>query len=314
VSAKTQPTASFQAASDAIADWKDDVLTGTPPVRWPVGHGALDRIDIGPGTVTLFGAAPNAGKSALTMQLVVDGLRLTPNLRALVASVEMSLGALLDRQLARLGGLDLTLIRNRQLGAEHADRLDRGLAILGSLADRLAFLRPPYDLLNVATSADEFNADLILLDYIQRIPPPESNGDRRGAVDATMGHLRRFADEGLAILAVSAVGRQKDARGASSYAGLNLASFRESSELEFGADSAYLLVEETKRGADAVTLLNVKNRHGEARDIPLRFDRALQRFESDEAAPNSPEATCEQKAALAALWARTPTANGEGDE
>ena len=62
---------------------------------------------------------------------------------------------------------------------------------LEAIGERLAFVRPPFDLENVAASADAFHADLIVLDYIQRIPPPGTHGDRRGAVDANMNYLRQ---------------------------------------------------------------------------------------------------------------------------
>jgi hypothetical protein len=54
-------------------------------------------------------------------------------------------------------------------------------------------------------------------------------------------HMLADIIEGL--VAAAAIGRTKDSKGRSSYDGdgLNLASFRESSELEFGADDAFLL-------------------------------------------------------------------------
>jgi hypothetical protein len=103
------------------------------------------------------------------MQWLIDALTLTPNLRALVCNVEMSPSTLLDRQLARLSDIDLSLIRYRRLGAEHTEAIQQGTDALELLADRLAFLRPPFGLKNVAASADVFRADLLLLDYIQRI-------------------------------------------------------------------------------------------------------------------------------------------------
>ena len=81
---------------------------------------------------------------------------------------------LLDRQLARLSGIALNVIRYRKLGAEHTDRIQRAMNTLETIGDRLCFLRPPFTLENVAAVADEFQASLILLDYIQRIPPPGS--------------------------------------------------------------------------------------------------------------------------------------------
>lgn len=305
----------FRPAADLLGEWRQGILQGTPPTLYPVGTGDLARLEIGPGVVTLIGGAPGQGKTSLSMQLVFDALALTPDLRALVCNVEMSPDVLLDRQLARLADLDLTLIRHRRLGAEHADRLDRGLNALGPLCDRLAFVQPPFDLANVAASADAFDAGLIVLDYIQRIGPPGEQGDRRGSVNATMGYLRQFADAGTAFIVVAAVSRSRDSKGRSSYSeGLNLASFRESSELEFGADDAFIIA--TGDGDDSpsrVVLKHLKSRHGEARDIELTFDRARQRFTP--AAPIRPKSEPDGKLrdSLKVLWETTRPAP-DGDE
>jgi replicative DNA helicase len=285
--------ATFHSAADLLHDWRDSVLTGKPPVFYPIGRGALARIEIGPKLVTLIGGAPGAGKTAFVMQGVVDALRLSPTLKAVVCNVEMPAEVLLDRQLARLSGIDLKTIRYRRLGDEHAERIDNALNELERVADRLCFVRPPFNLSNVAQMVDDFGADLILLDYIQRIPPPGDYGDKRSAVDATMSYLREFADTGVAVVVVAAVGRTKDKQGRSSYDGdgLNLASFRESSELEFGADDAFILV--NGKSTDEVVLRHLKARHSEAQDLTMRFDRACQRFEvpSYDWNPDGPIAT-----------------------
>ena len=55
-----------------------------------------------------------------------------------------------------------------------------------------------------------------------------------------------------------------------------MASFRDSSEIEFGLDDAYILTtgeEPTER-----TLKHLKSRNGECRDIVLEFDGSIQRF------------------------------------
>lgn len=296
--------------ADALASWREDVLTGKPPVLYPVGAGELARLEIGPGIVWLLGGAPGAGKTALSMQLLLDALRLTPHLRAAVCNIEMPPTELLNRQLARLSGVDLSTIRHRRLTADHAGRIDQGLATLEELAERLCFVRPPYDLANVAATADAFDAGLLLLDYIQRIPPPGEHGDKRGAVDATMNYLRQFADTGVAVMVISAVGRGRDSKGRSSYTeGLSLASFRESSELEFGADDALILAPD--EDGDGVTLRHLKSRYGEPKDIDLAFDGKLQRFTPR----SSPADSGKLQTALAALWKRTaPAGEDEGSE
>jgi replicative DNA helicase len=129
-------------------------------------------------------------------------------------------------------------------------------------------------------------------------------------------YLRQFADAGTAVLVLSAIGRTKDSKGRSSYAGdgLNLASFRESSELEFGADDAFILTPDDDQG-DAVTLRHLKSRYGECRDIEVTFDRQHQRFASAEGDQGPRPDAAKVKSALAALWAKTaPAADHEGGE
>src|SRR5262249_11950913 len=110
-------TAHFQPAADILDGWRTDILTGKAPTLYPIGAGELARIELGPGVVALIGGAPGAGKTAFVMQAVLDALTLTPGLKALVCNVEMSPSVLLDRQLARLSGIDLTTIRHRRLTA-----------------------------------------------------------------------------------------------------------------------------------------------------------------------------------------------------
>lgn len=300
-------TASFTPAAEVIAGWREDVLSGKPPTLFPGGEGALAGVEIGPGLVTLFGGPPGGGKTALVMQLVVDALRLTPMFKALVANVEMPPGVLLDRQLARVSGIDLHTVRHRKLGADHSSHLAAGLAALEVLTPRLAFVRSPWTLENVARSADTFGANVLVLDYIQRFAPPGQHAHRKAAVDASMEYVRGFADAGVAAVVVAAVGRQRDDKGRSGYGGLGLASFRESSELEYGVDDAFLLVRDDPDGSAAVALRHVKSRHGEPLDLPLRFTGALQRFD-----PAGDTTKRGLAAAVRDVWATQ--ADGEWDE
>lgn len=201
---------------------------------------------------------------------------------------------------------------------------------MAGFADRLAFVPPPFNLASVAAATDAFEGGLLVLDYIQRIPPPGEHADKRGSVDASMNHLRQFAEAGVGVVVISAVGRGKDTKGRSTYDGdaLNLASFRESSELEFGCDDAFILAPDAKNPALRV-LRHLKSRHGEARDIGLGFDGATQRFTSlSQGSPASePEgkgkggrSRCragdkpEARARLAGLWERTAPASEDDPE
>lgn len=307
--------ASFVSGVDAVDRWREDLLSGKPPVLYRVAEsGPLANIELGPGRIALFGGAPGAGKTAFVMQSVFDALRLSPTLRAVVCNVEMNAGTLLDRQLSRLAGVPLDAIQSRQIGTNYADRVDFGLGTLEELAERVAFCRPPFDLANVAATADAFaplggtGGLLLVLDYIQRIAPPGSIGDKRGSVDEAMSYLRQFADAGAAVVVVSSVGRQRNKKGSSTYDAneLNLASFKESGELEFGADVAFILGP-TEQG---VVLKHLKNRHGECRDIALRFEGRFQRFE----AMANEQQGGGLSAGLRDLWNSTEPVRGEAWE
>lgn len=305
----TMTNAKFVCAADSLDGWRDDVLTGKPPTFYRIADsGPLTRIEIGPQLITLIGGAPGSGKTAFVMQSVVDALRLNPKLRAVVANIEMPQSVLLDRQLSRLSGVPLPFIRYRQLNELHAERIDAAMGTLEGIAERLCFVRPPFDLVNVAATVDAFaplasgEGVLMVLDYIQRISPPGTQGDKRGSVDMAMNYLRQFADAGAAVVVVSAVGRQKDKQGRSTYAGdsMNLASFKESGELEFGADDAFILAP-TDGASDLRELKHLKARHTEPSDIELRFDGATQSFEALEPGTADPTGL---SAALAELWDR----------
>lgn len=311
--------AKFITASDAFATWKSDILSGKSPTFYRIAErGPLSKLEIGPKLVTLFGGAPGAGKTAFVCQAVVDAMRLDENLRAVVCNVEMGPDVLLDRQLSRLSGVPLTNIRHRNLGSEHADRIAIGFEAIESINPRLCFVRPPFTLENIAATVDEFapltGADdrlLIVADYIQRIPVTSaaSQGDRRGAIDAAMSYLRAFAEAGAAVLVVSSVGRQKDSAGRSSYSGelMNLASFKESGELEFGADDAFIL---TASSSTDRLLSQHKARYGETGAIKLAFNGAVQQFEATEATSHS-NADGSLLATLQDLWDDEPSAGGQ---
>jgi replicative DNA helicase len=319
-------TAKYVTGDAVFAGWRDDVLTGKGPVVFP--H-TLPVPEISPGHVTLLGGAPTAGKTALVMQCVVEALRHTDTLRALVCNVEMSPTALLDRQLARLSGVEAEVIRHRRFTAEHADRLDAGLATVESFVDRLAFLESPFDLANVAHAADAHGADVIVLDYLQRIMPPGDVADPRLRANAVMDMLRQFAGQGCAVLALSAVGRSRDNAGRSTYSGaaMSLASYRDSGELEYGADDAFLLAPVNDTDPNVVRLSHLKCRHGAQHSVDLNFDRARQSFTLLDARPAPPPPPARGKRGrkpqratthpdfsperLAELWKSTPSAPGD---
>lgn len=270
-------TGRFVAGADLFRAWSEDVRTGTGPVLY---RHAFPYPEIGPGLVTLIGGAPASGKTTLCNQIGVEMLRFNPRVRILFCNCEMAPSALMDKTLARLAGLDAHDIRHRRIDEAHQERVATAMATIAEICDRMAFMTAPFDIRNVAASADAFGANVLVLDYIQRFTIPTSDAEARQRLNRVMDYLRQFAAAGVAVLAISAVGRGRDKQGRASYASdtLTLASFRDTSELEFGADDALILSAPDPEFPDRVRLAHLKARHGMQVSQELDFDRRVQSF------------------------------------
>jgi replicative DNA helicase len=265
-------TPTFTTGADLFGSWLADVQRGEPPVRYTLPP-PFDGLDIRPGRLILFGGAPGVGKTAALLQVGIDLLRGNPAARLLMANVEMAPVLLAERIVSRLTAVPLSAIADRTLAADQLDRVRAAVAALTPIAGRLAFLHAPFGLEHVAAAGTAFGANVLMIDYIQRFVGDAAK-DKREQLETAATVLRRFCDAGAAVLVASAVARQKHA-GGSTYRGLNLASFRGSSELEYGADSAYVLVP-TEGGG--INFQCEKNRYGAVADIPTAFDGTIQKF------------------------------------
>jgi replicative DNA helicase len=279
----TRPLATV---ADLYRAWSDDVLSEDPPPTWSIGDPAFDHVEVAPGRIILLGGAPGAGKTALLLQWLCGILDTEPDARVLIANVEMSPHQLLTRQLSRLSGVALTDIRKRRVKPDDYARLGSAMERVRSYGDRLGFASTPRKLDAVRSAAAAHRADVLCLDYVQRIEPEGKFSAMRERTNALMSELRSLADGGAAILAAAALTRSRDGKGRSTYGGahLSLASFRESSELEYGADAAFLLTpaeDDDKRPVRSMLLRQEKSRDGETTDAALVFDRRVQRFDPD---------------------------------
>lgn len=266
-------TPTYTTGADLFGSWFADVERGEPPVRYGLPD-PFAGLDVRPDRLFLFGGAPGGGKTAAMMQVGIDLLRQNDAVRLLVANVEMTPARLVERVVSRLSAVPLTAIADRTLTPGERDRVRAAVASLKPVAGRLAFQHAPFALEHVAAAGTAFGANVLILDYIQRFTVGDGKGDKREQLETAATVLRRFCDAGAAVLVASAVARQKHA-GGSTYKGLNLASFRGSSELEYGCDAAYLLVPD---GSDGIVFQCEKNRYGAVADLVTRFDGTTQTF------------------------------------
>jgi replicative DNA helicase len=242
--------------------------------RWIPGP-PFDTLDVRPGRVLMIGAPPAVGKTTLALQLVTDLLDRYPALRCVVGNVETAPPVLLDKLLARFAGVEFMALMNRELLADERRRVDAAIDQRADLLDRRTFLDAPFTVPAVFAAMKVLDARLAVVDYVQRFSAADK--DDRAKLDAVMGQVRLLANAGAAVVVISSVARQKSKNGSSTYAGLSMAAFRGSAELEFGADSTFLLHSDPASGV--ARLECVKERFGRLRDIPLRFCGEFQRFD-----------------------------------
>lgn len=258
-----------------VARWRASVRENKPAVRY-LAPAPFESIDIRPGRMVLLGGAPGAGKTAAMLQLGIGIVQSNPDVRLLIANAEMAPDLLFDRMASRMSGVPLSAITDRTMTAEQVQTVDTIGETIEGMSDRLLVLESPSTIEEVAHAATEFQANVLIFDYLQIFTLGEESDSETQTLKRISIALRQFCFAGAAVIAAVAVARQKSASGSSTYAGLSLASLRGSSALEYGADSVYLFGEPI----DGITTFQcAKNRNGAPVDIAVRFRGDIQRFD-----------------------------------
>jgi replicative DNA helicase len=280
----------WKSGSEVLQAWWEEYKSGQRPVVFDHPESSpMSCVELGPKLITLIGGAPASGKTAFVMQLIYNMIYCNPQLAVTVCNVEMPPESLLQRQIACLSGITLDDIRSGSLGSEdHKDRLLQTLELLRERWQRICFVEPPFKLEEIEKARKEFTLEsgcehsLLVLDYIQRIDSGQRDPSKRNSIDRIMGIIRDIAHSGVAVLAVSSISRMRKFNQEATYdAEANLASFKESGELEYGADDAFILQRVTKNERLRI-LRHLKSRNRQPKNVTLDFDGRYQRFSSPE--------------------------------
>jgi replicative DNA helicase len=252
---------------------------GEGDILYPAGD-ALEGFEIGPNKITVVGAPPGAGKTALAMQITFEYLTADHQAKVLLANAEMPFDVLLRREITRRSGVPAKAIRFAQLTPRQMDAVEAVASELEPLVSRIEVMEPPYTSEHLAEYWGT-PPRLLILDYLQKFAIGD---DARIATNAVVGVLRTLAYDGWGILALSATTRTRG-KGGSTHdsASLSLASYKESGEIEYNSDACYLLrdlgpVVETHHRIHNVNLDCVKNRHGDLDSFPLVFNMPQMTF------------------------------------
>ena len=230
-------------------------------------------LEIGPGMITTIGAPPSTGKTASAMQLVFEILGSNPGVLAYIANAESSFDAIAMRELSRRSGVGTRRMRRESLSIEEKDKVNRAYLGLRVDIEKVRWLGKQFST-EVLLDLRKQTPGLLVVDYLQKCAPP--TGDPKAAIQGLLNELRTFAQMNWAVLVLSATNRASGASGNKQQA------FRDSSEIEYQSDSAYVLsVDEGHENAidQNVTFSCVKNRWDSKEDLSLIYRKFEQRFE-----------------------------------
>lgn len=229
--------------------------------------------------VHLLAAAPGAGKTTLALQIA----RRAASAGVSVVYLAFDEGG--DRLALKLAtgaaGLSAT---NYLRGQADPDEVMQAMAAHRETLSRIRVYQGPAQILPESTGAmvreameiDGTDEGLLVVDYVQAwAARMDTTGDFRVAVTHLIGKLRQAAMQvGVPVLAIAAQNRSGQGEA-------SMSSLRESSDLEYTADSiCFLSTDKDEKDAyqeerRRVTFACLKNRWGATFSMPLVFDAAL---------------------------------------
>jgi replicative DNA helicase len=255
-------------------------------VAWPTGLADLDAALEGgltPGELTIVGARPAMGKTAFAMTV---GLHMSQSLTVGMLSMEMSHGALRDRQLSGLGQVSMSQLRRPKEKALDYGRVLEGIE---SAKGRRWFTRELSgpNINQVRTFARRLKRkhglDVLLVDYLQLMSGTDSKQGRSYQLEEATRGLKGLAKElDIAIVCLSQVNRKVEERADQMPM---LSDLRDSGAIEQDADNCLFLTRPaaTNNGLGDewkhyARLSIAKQRQGQTAEVPLFYEGSLTSF------------------------------------
>lgn len=235
---------------------------------------------LAPGDVTVLGARPSMGKTALAMQIAVNvAMRDTP---VLVFSFEMSSGQLTRRTLSHLGGVDAHNLRCNSLTKEDYDGMTAAISIMHRkplyIDDGMYGDVSPMRAKAKTVKRKAGGLGLIVIDYLQLMSGSEGDtrNDRVSEISRGVKLMARELD--VPVLLLSQLSRSCEARTDKRPL---LADLRDSGSIEQDADIVVFLYREEVYSGEwpgiAEALIR-KQRNGPLGTVWLEFDGARSMF------------------------------------
>lgn len=268
--------------TDAIVDfalWLDKpeeeaaISTGLSPLDRKLNGGLKG------GRFYVIGARTGVGKSALMCCIATHAIK--KGARVLYVSLEMGARENIARMVAKLSGVSLGRINNRQMltDGDHAALVDSYALLPGDNFRFSTRARTPDAVRRAALQMRaQTGLDLIVVDYIQILQPDGRTSSRVEALGQITGALKLLAME-LDVPVLSAA--QINRAGVQGGSAPRLSDLRESGSIEQDADVVILLHRPDGQEQEArkrIEIVVAKNRQGTLGVSNLIFDGALMRY------------------------------------
>ncbi|MCY2941972.1 MAG: AAA family ATPase [Planctomycetota bacterium] len=255
------------------------------------GFDHLNRVCNGLGAgFHVIAAEPGAGKTTFAWQIANNVANLA-KVPVIYINYEQSKAELREKTLSRKTCIDTRHFRRGKLALEDPINKPKILAALGEYAIEIA---PHTTIVEADEKTTAFEIEMIVqgvlkkagatscllvVDYLQLIPlsidQVKSASNAMDRVTANVSALRRIARKlNVSVLAICSENR-------AGYKKKNLSVFKETGNIEYGADTASLLKTSKTPGTEEYRCLDlhvVKNRNGETARIGYKFYQKTARF------------------------------------
>lgn len=253
---------------DIVAEYKGNYFREVEKKRIKTGFYKLDDAlgGLEGGDVTIIGARPSVGKSAIVTQIISYVAR--SNARVGYFNLEMNESQVYERFLARMAKLSLTRVRRAKtfLGEEEQafneanERLSKFDVVISTGSKSVR---------DIKTASRHMKFDLIVIDYLQLIKADKSFANRASEVGGVSKAIKELAMElNVPIILLSQLSRSVEGRDSKEP---QLSDLRESGDIEQDASNVIFIwnMSEDKR---CKGMSVAKNRQGELTKIGLEFD------------------------------------------
>lgn len=236
------------------------------PVYIKTGLERLDEaLHISPGDFIIIGGRPSAGKTALSLQIAASMAK--QNYIVYYFSLETSKRKLGARLMANQIYCPLDTVKNKAVSLNEIDgqakNMKMPLYIRSAAGKNVAWMK---------AQALRKKAQIIFVDYLQLIHETGAK-DRYAAITAISIALHELAQTtGIVVVALAQLNRNPSKPGATP----TNSDLRESGQIEQDADAIILL---SGDNPDKYLFRLSKNKEGEIGDLPITFNKKIQRFQ-----------------------------------